>query len=158
MRWQRVLPQGPSGHSVPSTRGTQRPTALAAGRHVHIAMITAANTPHTITNALMICFSSETDIGQTDLAWSATTPILRPTGVVAFHESALRSGWERNTCASVLNATKPDRTIVLECNGRDCTNSMMRCGGFTNTSCKKAACFRTNFSLPARVAYCPMLR
>ena len=26
-------------------------------------MITAANTPHTITNALMICFSSETDIG-----------------------------------------------------------------------------------------------
>jgi hypothetical protein len=29
----------------------------------HSAMITAANTPHTITtNALMICFSSETDI------------------------------------------------------------------------------------------------
>jgi hypothetical protein len=25
-------------------------------------MITAANTPHTITNGLMICFSSETDI------------------------------------------------------------------------------------------------
>ena len=29
----------------------------------HIAMIRTANTPHTITNALMICFSSETDIG-----------------------------------------------------------------------------------------------
>ena len=27
-------------------------------------MTAAANTPHTITNALMICFSSETDIGQ----------------------------------------------------------------------------------------------
>ena len=33
-----------------------------------------------------------------------------------------------NTCASLLNAPKPGRTIVLECNGRDCTNSMMRCG------------------------------
>jgi len=36
-------------------------------------MITAANTPHRITNALMICFSSETDIAsaardQTDIA------------------------------------------------------------------------------------------
>jgi hypothetical protein len=40
------------------------------GDNDHIAMITAANTPHTITNALMICFSSETDIGQTDLARS----------------------------------------------------------------------------------------
>jgi hypothetical protein len=29
---------------------------------IHIARITAANTPHTITNALMIWFSSETDI------------------------------------------------------------------------------------------------
>jgi hypothetical protein len=33
-----------------------------AGGFTHIAMITAANTPHTITNALMISFSSETDI------------------------------------------------------------------------------------------------
>ena len=37
-------------------------------------------------------------------------------------------GSGRNTCASRLNATKPDRTIVLECDGRDCTNSMVRCG------------------------------
>jgi hypothetical protein len=48
----------------PSTRGTQRPTALAVWQAVivHIAMITAVNTPHTITNALIICFSSEMDI------------------------------------------------------------------------------------------------
>jgi len=32
---------------------------LAGG---HITMTTAVNTPHTITNALMIWFSSETDI------------------------------------------------------------------------------------------------
>ena len=87
-------------------------------------MTTAVNTPHTITNALMICFSSETDIGQTDLARSRTTPVLRPTGVVA---RCVRGGGQ-NTCATVLNATKPDCTIVLECNGRACTNSMMRCG------------------------------
>jgi len=36
--------------------------ATSSGRNDHMAMITAANTPHTITNALMICFSSETDI------------------------------------------------------------------------------------------------
>ena len=30
--------------------------------------------------------------------------------------------------AKLFKAKKPDRTIVLECNGRDCTNSMMRCG------------------------------
>ena len=58
-------------------------------------MTTAVNTPHTITNALMICFRSETDIGQTDLAWSATTPILRPTGVVAFMRArCVRGGGE----------------------------------------------------------------
>src|SRR6516165_3166948 len=34
------------------------------------------------------------------------------------------SRWQ-NTCASVLNATKSDRSIVLECKERDCTNSMM---------------------------------
>jgi hypothetical protein len=49
----------------------------------YIAMITAANTPHTITNALMICFSSETDIRQTDLARSPTTPVIGVAGVVA---------------------------------------------------------------------------
>jgi hypothetical protein len=37
------------------------PAALF-GRNNYIAMITAANTPHTITNALIIWFSSETDI------------------------------------------------------------------------------------------------
>ena len=30
--------------------------------------------------------------------------------------------------AKLFKAKKADRTIVLECNGRDCTNSMMRCG------------------------------
>jgi hypothetical protein len=35
---------------------------LPAGRRGHITMTTAVNTPHTITNALMIWFSSETDI------------------------------------------------------------------------------------------------
>jgi hypothetical protein len=37
----------------------------------------AANTPHTITNALMICFSSETDIAR-----FSTTPVLGTAGVV----------------------------------------------------------------------------
>ena len=32
-------------------------------------MITAANTPHTITNALTICFSSETDIASGGVRW-----------------------------------------------------------------------------------------
>ena len=41
-----------------------------AMRNQNTTMTTAANTPHTITNALIICFSSETDIGQTDLARS----------------------------------------------------------------------------------------
>ena len=49
----------------------------------HSTMIAAANTPHTITNALMICFSSETDIGQTGLARSPTTPVFGATKVVA---------------------------------------------------------------------------
>ena len=33
-----------------------------SGGFIHIAMITAANTPQTTTKVLMICFSSETDI------------------------------------------------------------------------------------------------
>jgi hypothetical protein len=53
--------------------------------------------------SLMICFSSDIDIA---------------TGLVS-----------EKTCARVLNAAKPDRAIVLECNGRDCANSMMRCHG-----------------------------
>jgi hypothetical protein len=40
-------------------------------------MTATANTPHTITNARMICFSSEMNIAR-----SPTTPVLRPTGVV----------------------------------------------------------------------------
>jgi hypothetical protein len=35
-------------------------------------MITAANTPHTITKALMICFSSETNIAGGGLGGSNT--------------------------------------------------------------------------------------
>src|SRR6516162_4643147 len=48
-------------------------------------------------------------------------------GVVTLMRARCARG-EGETCASVLNATKPDRTIVLEYNRRDCTNSMMRCG------------------------------
>jgi hypothetical protein len=85
-------------------------------------MTAAANTPHTITNALMICFSSETDI-------ASGSGVANDPGLAADRgRRSLRSGWGRNTCVSVLKATKLDRAIVLECNGRDCTNSMMRCG------------------------------
>ena len=51
---------------------------------------------------------------------SSTTPVLGAAGGRHFHESALRFGVGEHI-ASVLNATKPDRTIVLECKGRDCT-------------------------------------
>ena len=102
-------------------------------------MITAANTPHTITNVLMICFSSETDIGQTDLARSKTTPVIGVAGVVALISVRCVRGGAKHF-ASVLNATKPDRTIVLECNGPDCTNSMVRCGPNSPHTITSALC------------------
>jgi len=125
--WLRMRSISPSMNSMSGM--SQRP----ADRRllIHIAMTTAANTPHTITNALSICFSSETDIASG--SGIANDPGLAADRGRRSHECALRSGWGRNTCASVLNATKPDRTIVPECNGSDCTNSMMRCGGFTST-------------------------
>jgi hypothetical protein len=54
-------------------------------------MITAANTPHTITNALMICFSSETDIASGAFL-VANDPGLGGNRGRHSHESALRSG------------------------------------------------------------------
>ena len=95
-------------------------------------MTTAVNTPHTITNGLRICFSSETDIPSD----SPTTPVLGATGVVALMRVRCVRGSGLDTCASVLNATKTDRTIVLECNGRDCTNSMVRCGASSPQTAK----------------------
>ena len=78
-------------------------------------MTVAANTPHTITNALMICFNSETVIAsaardQTDIA---NDPGLGGGRGRHSHESALRfSGWVKHI-ASVLDATKPDRTRTI---------------------------------------------
>ena len=65
-----------------------------AMRNQNTTMTAAANTPHTITNALMICFSSETDIAsaardQTDIA---NDPGLGDGRGRHSHESALRSG------------------------------------------------------------------
>ena len=60
-------------------------------------MTAAANTPHTITNALMICFSSETNIAQTDLARSPTTPVLGATGVVTLMRVRCVLGVGENT-------------------------------------------------------------
>ena len=54
----------------------------------HNTMIAAANTPHTITNVLMICFSSETDIA----SGAPTTLVLGSGRGRHSHESALRSG------------------------------------------------------------------
>ena len=72
-------------------------------------MTTAVNTPHTITNALMIWFSSETDIvsgprDQTDAARSLTTPASRATGVATLKRTRrvkgvkkhMRNGIERH--------------------------------------------------------------
>jgi hypothetical protein len=61
-------------------------------------------------------------------SWSSTTPVLGAAEVVTLMRARCVRGSGRNTYAGTLNATKPDRSIVLECNGRDCTNSMMRCG------------------------------
>ena len=79
--WQRVSPQKhPAAHCLSSWQAV----------FVHIAMITAANTPHTITNALMICFSSETDIAQ-----FSTTPVLGSAGVVTLMRArCVRGGGE----------------------------------------------------------------
>ena len=54
----------------------------------HSTTIAAANTPHTITNVLMICFSSETDIA----SGAPTTPVLGSGRGRHSHQSALRSG------------------------------------------------------------------
>ena len=78
-----VRPRGFRG-GLPSVRNTG---TLRRVDNDHSAMITAANAPQTITNALMICFSSETDIAssardQTDIAPFSTTPVLGAAGVV----------------------------------------------------------------------------
>jgi len=76
-----VRPRGFRG-GLPSVRNTG---TLRRVDNDHSAMITAANAPQTITNALMICFSSETDIAsaardQIDIARFSTTPVLGRSG------------------------------------------------------------------------------
>ena len=51
----------------PKFSDTGRPLRLIDNDH--IAMITVANIPHTITNALMICFGSEMDITSVGARW-----------------------------------------------------------------------------------------
>jgi hypothetical protein len=69
-RWRGHLYSMTSLRGQPTDEVGQYPAShcLNAGRRLsfHIAMITAANTPHTITNALMICFGSETDTAAAD--------------------------------------------------------------------------------------------
>jgi hypothetical protein len=59
--WRHVSPQGALLATASHVPRERHPSSHSL---VHIAMITAANTPHTITNALMICFISETDIAR----------------------------------------------------------------------------------------------
>ena len=75
-------------------------------------MIAAANTPHTITKALMICFSSETDIGQTDLARSKTTPVIGVAGVVALISARCVRG-VGDSPHTITNALCPSVLVIL---------------------------------------------
>ena len=52
---------------------------------------------------------------QTDVARFSTTPVLGAAGVVTLKGVRCVLGWVKHI-ASVMNATKPDRTIVQECN------------------------------------------
>ena len=70
----------------------------------------------------------------------STTPVLGAAGVVTLMRARCVRGSGLNTCASLLNAPKPGRTIVLECNGRDCTNSMVRCGPNSPHTIANALC------------------